>query len=249
MVKPTCEIMHRWGQAGIVIKKLRMDNAGENIALEKRLKSESWKNLVDMEYTAQDNLQQNSLAEVAFYALASKAQAAMHHANLPMEMCFQLFGEIFTTITMLDGLTIIEVDGHRKSQYEHVFTKKPKFVKYLCKIGEAGTVKITNDTTPKLQDHGIHCIFVGYAENHLEGCYRMYDPATHRVCQSHDVVWLNRMFYEKCNNNSELNTNNVIVGNWKNNGNMVNFDLLKWGRESLKTKPLQHSRKKRMTQY
>ena len=53
---------------------------------------------------------------------------------------------------MLDGLTITEVDGLKQPQYEHVFKKKPKFVKYLCTIGEAGTMKITNDTTPKLQD-------------------------------------------------------------------------------------------------
>ena len=38
---------------------------------------------------------------------------------------------------------------------------------HLHTIGEAGTVKIMNDTTPKLQDHGVHFIFVGYAENHL----------------------------------------------------------------------------------
>ena len=95
----------------------------------------------------------------------------MHHANLPMEMRYQLFGENFTTITMLDGLTIVEINGHKKSQYEHVFKKQLKFVKHLCTIGEVGTVKITNDTTPKLQDHGIHCIFVGYAKNHPEGCY------------------------------------------------------------------------------
>ena len=157
------------------------------------------------------------MAEVAFYALANKARAAMHQANLPMEMRFRLFGEIFTTITLLDGLTIIEVDGLKQSRYEHVFKKKPKFVKYLRTIGEAGTVKITSDTTPKLQDRGIHCIFVGYSLNHPEGCYRMYDPATHRVRQSHDVVWLHRMFYEKRNNNAELNTKDVSVGNWLNN--------------------------------
>ena len=115
MVKPTCEIMHQWGQAGILIKKLRMDNAGENIALEKRLKSESWKNPVEIEYTARDTPHQNSLAEVAFCALANKAQVAMHHVNLPMEMHYQLFGEIFTTITMLDRLNIVEVNGHKKS--------------------------------------------------------------------------------------------------------------------------------------
>ena len=57
--------MHWWEQVGILIKKLRMDNAGENIALEKRLKSEAWKIPVEIEYTARDTPQQNSLAEVA----------------------------------------------------------------------------------------------------------------------------------------------------------------------------------------
>ena len=65
-----------------------------------------------------------------------------------------MFGEIFTTITMLDRLTIVELNWHKKSQYEHVFKKKLNFVKHLCAIGEAGTVKIMNDTTPKLQDCG-----------------------------------------------------------------------------------------------
>ena len=142
----------------------------------------------------------------------------MDQANLPMEMRFQLFGEIFTTITLLDGLTIIEVDGLKKSRYGHIFKKKLKFVKYLRTIGEAGTVKITSNTTHKLQDRGIHCIFVGYALNHPEGCHCMYDPATHRVRQSREVVWLYRMFYEKRNNNAELNTKNVSIGNWLNNG-------------------------------
>ena len=119
---------------------------------------------------------------------------------------------------MFDGLTIMEVDGLKQSQYKHVFKKKPEFVKYLHTIGEAGTVKITNDTSPKLQDCGVHCIFVGYAVNHPEGCYQMYDPATHRVHQSRNVVWLHRMFYEKRNKNAELNINNVSVGNWQNNG-------------------------------
>ena len=113
---------------------------------------------------------------------------------------------------------IIEVEGLKQSRYEHVFKKKQRFVKYLCTIEEAGTVKITNDTTLKLQDRRVHCIFVGYALNHMKGCYRMYDPVTHQVRQSHDVVWLHRMFYEKCNNNAELNTNNVSVGNWQNHG-------------------------------
>ena len=56
--------------------------------------------------------------------------------NLPMEMQFRLFGENFTTITMLDGLTITEVDGLRQSRYKHVFKNKPKFMKYLHTLGK-----------------------------------------------------------------------------------------------------------------
>ena len=34
----------------------------------------------------------------------------MHHANLPIEMWYHLFGEIFTTVTLLDSLTVIEIN-------------------------------------------------------------------------------------------------------------------------------------------
>ena len=54
------------------------------------------------EYTARDTPKQNSLVEVAFYALANKICATMHHANLHMEMRYQLY---------VDGLTIIELNG------------------------------------------------------------------------------------------------------------------------------------------
>ena len=63
-----------------------MDNAGENKKLELRFKSVAWKTPVVIEYTARDTPQQNSPAEVCFYAMANKACASMHHANLPMEM-------------------------------------------------------------------------------------------------------------------------------------------------------------------
>ena len=88
-----------------------MDNAGENKKLASRLQSAAWKYPVVIEYTTSDTLQQNSPVEVAFYALANKAHTTMHHANLPMEMQYHLFGEIFTTVTLLDGLTVIEING------------------------------------------------------------------------------------------------------------------------------------------
>ena len=43
----------------------------QNKKLELRLKSVAWKNQVVIEYTARDMPQQNSVVEVAFYALAN----------------------------------------------------------------------------------------------------------------------------------------------------------------------------------
>ena len=42
----------------------------------------------------------------------------MHHANLPMEMQYHLFGEIFTTVTFLDGLILLELNGKHALHYK-----------------------------------------------------------------------------------------------------------------------------------
>ena len=132
MAEPTCEFLHQWKQNGQKIHKLCMDNAGDTEKLELRLKVlVVWKNPVVIEYTARDTPQQNSPVEVAFYALASKAHATMHHTN-------QLFGEIFTTVTMLDGLTIIELSGKCATCYKHFFGEMPSFAWNLHTVGKAG---------------------------------------------------------------------------------------------------------------
>ena len=81
--------------------------------------------------------------------------------------------------------------------------------------GKVGTVNIKTDTTPNLEDQGVHCMFVGYSLMHATGCYRMYNTKTHRVCISCDVVWLHRMHYKK--NNKELVMIQSTVGNWHKN--------------------------------
>ena len=91
----------------------------------------------------------------------------------------------------------------------------PWFAHSLCTVGEVGTVKIKTDTTPKLEDWGVHCMFVGYSLMHPTGCYRMYNPKTHRVCVSHNVMWLHRMFYQ--NDSKEMAMGQITVGNWFKN--------------------------------
>ena len=73
------------------------------------------------------------------------------------------------------------------------------------------------DTTPKLEDHGVHCLFMGYSLSHPNESYQMYDPKTQHVQVSHDVVWLHCMFYQKAKTTQELNMDLIAVGNWTRN--------------------------------
>ena len=100
-------------------------------------------------------------------------------------------------------------------------------------MGETGTVKIEMNTTPKLEDCDVHCLFVGYSLTHPTGCYRMYDPKMHKVHVTHDVVWLHRMLCQKTNTVGKLNTDSISVGNWSKNSHGV-VQLIEVGRESLK---------------
>jgi hypothetical protein len=48
----------------------------------------------------------------------------------------------------------------------------------------------------KIGDRGVTCMFIGYTSNHKGGCYRMWNPKTKMVFETHDVVFFNRMFLQ-----------------------------------------------------
>ena len=163
----------------------------------------------EFEFTARDTPQQNSLAEVGFATLANCGGAMMHHANLPMMDRYCLAHEAFQCATHLDGLMVVEVNGVTKTHYEHFIGQNPMFTKHLQTWGEAGTVKIKTSTSPKLNDKGTHCMFIGYTYNHPGDCYKMYDPKTGRTRETRDIIWLKQMFYQQPPNQCELTTESI----------------------------------------
>eukprot|EP00980_Cylindrotheca_fusiformis_P010432 scaffold2318_cov88-Cylindrotheca_fusiformis.AAC.1 len=93
MVEPTCEMLQQLKADGIVVKYVRMDNAGENLKFEQRANSAAWKLAIKPEYTARNTPQQNHLAELGFATLYRVARKACELA------------------TKLDGLLVKEVNG------------------------------------------------------------------------------------------------------------------------------------------
>jgi hypothetical protein len=197
MVEPTCEQLHKWKEAGIPVKFIRMDNAGENGKLQARAQSSDWKLNITCEYTARDTPQQNHLAELGFASLANKGRALMVRGNTPLSVRYLLCREAFKTATKLDGLMVVTVNGVSATRYVHFYGSNPAFAKHLRTWGEAGTVKIKVKATPKIGDRGVQCMMVGYANDHTGDCYRMWDANTSRVHETRDIIWLKRMYYTK----------------------------------------------------
>ena len=115
MAEPTCELFSRWKCAGHGVEIIRLDNAGENVALQNCCNSASWQLGIEFEFTARDTPQQNSLAEVGIFTLANCVQAVMHYAHVPLEYHYKLFRDCYATAAMVDGLMIVNVSGELAS--------------------------------------------------------------------------------------------------------------------------------------
>ena len=196
MIEPTCMQINKWKNAGIHVKYIRLDNAGENKKLAQRTESSAWKFNITYEFTGRDTPQRKHLAELGFAAIYNEGRAMMVHANFPKLIRYLVYNEVFKTATLLDGLVVIELNGQKKTRFEHFFGKNPRFINYLRTFWEAGTVKTRTKTTPKLNDRGTQCMFVGYAMDHEGDTYRMWNPETKMIMESRDVIWLNRMYFE-----------------------------------------------------
>jgi hypothetical protein len=127
------------------------------------------------------------MAELGFATLGNKGRALMVKANIHEKYRYHLFREAFCTATDLDGLVVTEVNGKRETRFFHMFGKTPEWASHLRTFGEAGTVKIKMDTTPKLHDRGVQCMFVGY---------RMWNPKTRKIHITRDVIFLKRMLFQ-----------------------------------------------------
>jgi hypothetical protein len=71
----------------------------------------------------------------------------MSAANLPEEIRYCVYSEAFKSVTLLDGLVPIEIDGKVATRYEQWSGKVPTFAKYLRTWGEAGKVMVKVGST------------------------------------------------------------------------------------------------------
>jgi hypothetical protein len=110
-IETACQVLHRWLARGMVIKKIRCDNASENKLWEARYKSAAWKLPVKFEYTAAHTQQQNSQVEVGF---ANRGQSLMAAAHVPEPIRRLIWNKAFQAAKLLDGLMVVDINGIQK---------------------------------------------------------------------------------------------------------------------------------------
>src|SRR5210317_1107884 len=172
-------------------KHIRCDNAGENITLDQQCKKLGLG--VNFEYMAPKTPQQNGCVERKFATLYGRIRAMLLASGLekPLRQC--LWAECANTATQLAN-HIIPPKGNT-SPFHQFFGKGVKsFIDSTKTFGEMCIVANRQQIKAKFDDRGKPCIWLGYAENHAAGTYRVLKTLTEKVNLTRDVTFLRKSY-------------------------------------------------------
>jgi hypothetical protein len=206
-----CNIVHKLQNAGVNIKYVRLDNAGENGVFAQLANSKDWNLRLTFEFTGAGTPQRNYLVEIGFSTLWGRLRAMLDAAFVPEEEKYLLVREGIHHLTFLDGLIVYEHDGSIKTKHGWIFGIDPKIVLPLRVWGEAGIVKVSGNVTSKLEMRGEKGMFVGYAIDSSPDTYWMCLPDRNSIHEARDVQWSKKMYYEPDKGDSIHAVDSVVM--------------------------------------
>ena len=176
----------------IEIKRIRLDNSGENKSLQKECDKQNLG--IIFEFTAPGTPQQNSVAERRIPTLMGRARAMLIQAGLEAKYKEEFWCEVISTATKLDN--IMMRPERTKPPHTLFYGEDAKYARSLRTFGEMAVVAIHEGKKmrSKLDSRGKTCMFVGYADDHTKDVYRFLNIHTTRIILSRDVRWLNVMW-------------------------------------------------------
>jgi hypothetical protein len=191
----TVEWLTQLAKHGAHVEVLRMDPSGENKAFAERIKQVDCVHLqpITCKITPRDSPQFNSLAKTAFPYLAVCARTMMGGANVPVECQKMIVIEALKTITLLDGLVMVKLNGIQDTHDGHCFGGNPKWASELRTFGEAAVVK--EKKSDKTTDRGITVVFLGYSLDRTSVCYRFWNPDKNSIIETRTAIFLNQMYF------------------------------------------------------
>ena len=176
----------------IEIKRIRLDNSGENKSLQKECDKQNLG--IIFEFTAPGTPQQNSVAERRIPTLMGRARAMLIQAGLEAKYKDEFWCEVISTATKLDNIMVRP--ERTKPPHTMFYGIDAKYARSLRTFWEMGVVAIHEGKKmrSKLDNRGKTCMFVGYADDHTKDVYRFLNIHTKKIILSRDVRWLNVMW-------------------------------------------------------
>ena len=173
----------------IEIKRIRLDNSGENKSLQKECDKQNLG--IIFEFTVPGTPQQNSIAERRIPTLMGRARAMLIQAGPLPKYKGELWCEVISTATKLDNIMVRP--ERTKPPHTLVYGEDARYAKSLRTFGEMAVIATHEGKKmrSKMDDRGKTCMFVGYAEDHTKDVYRFLNIHTKRIILSRDVRWLN----------------------------------------------------------
>ena len=172
----------------IEIKRIRLDNSGENMSLQKECDKQNLG--IIFEFTDPGTPQQNSITERRIPTLMGRARAMMIQAGRESKYKGEFWCEVISTATKLDNIMV----RPERTIPPHIlfYGKDAKYMRCLRIFGEMGVVAIHEGKKmrSKLDDRGKTCMLVGYVDDHSCDVYRFLNIHTKRIIMSRDVRWL-----------------------------------------------------------
>ena len=173
----------------IEIKRIRLDNSGENKSLQKECDKENLG--IIFEFTAPGTPQENSAAQRGIPTLMGRARAMLIQAGIDSKGKGEFWCEVISTATKLDN-TMVRPE-RAKPPHTLFYGKDAKYMKYMRTFGEMAVIAIHEGKKMRsnLDNRGKTCMFVGYADDHSGDVYRFLNIHSKRIIMSRDVRWLN----------------------------------------------------------
>ena len=173
----------------IEIKRIILDNSGENRTLQKECDRANMG--ITFEFTAPVTPQQNSMVERRIQALMGRARAMLIQAGIESEYKGEFWCEVISAATKLDNI-MVKLE-RTKPPHTLLYGEDEKYTRMLRTCGEMAVVTKHEGKKmrSKLDDRGKTCMFVGYADDHTKDVYRFLNIHTRMIILSRDVRWLN----------------------------------------------------------
>ena len=168
----------------IEIKRIRLDNSGENRSLQKECDKANLG--IIFEFTAPGRPQQNSVAERRIPMLMGRARAILIQAGIDSKGKGEFWCEVISTATKLDNIMVRP--ERTKPPHTLFYGKDAKYMRCIRTFGEMAVIAIHEGkkTRSKLDDRGKTCMFVGYADDHSRDVWFL-NIHTKRIIISRDV--------------------------------------------------------------